>query len=66
MVEGREGEVGDGDEEGFAVAGFGLSGVEREEDGFEAGEGGGGRIRIRVNTVVVVVKVGESGYEGED
>lgn len=40
VVEGRGGEVGDVDEDGLALAGLGLGGVDGEEDGLEAGERG--------------------------
>lgn len=45
-------EVGDGNDDGLAVSGLGLGGIESEENSFEAGEGRKGR-RVRgerVNT----------------
>lgn len=61
MVDGRKGEVGDCDEEGFSCAGFGFGGVEGEEDGFEAGEGRGiGGVDAGE------VETGEKREEGED
>ena len=55
------GEVGDCDHKRFAVAGFGLGGVEGEEDGFESREG-----RWLRGVDAGEVEAGEEGDEGED
>jgi len=60
VVDGGVGEVRDGYEEGFAVAGSGLGGVEGEEDGLEAGEGR----RLR-GVDAGEVETGEERDEGE-
>ena len=61
MVDGGVGEVGDCDHKRFAVAGFGLGGVEGEEDGFESREG-----RWLRGVDAGEVEAGEEGDEGED